>query len=48
MVIGSLAPLFILWAIRGAPRIPDYYWIAACVVLAVAPNLVLLLAMANR
>jgi hypothetical protein len=41
MVVGSLAPLFILWAIRGAPPIPDCYWIGACLGLVVAPNLVL-------
>jgi len=29
MVIGSLAPLFVLWAIRGAPEFPDCYWVAA-------------------
>lgn len=41
MVIGSLAPLFLLWAIRGAPPIPDCYWIGACLTLAIVPNLVL-------
>jgi hypothetical protein len=42
MVIGSLAPLFLLWAIRGAPPISDRYWVTVCVVLATAPNLGLL------
>ena len=41
MVIGSLAPLFFLWAIRGAPPIPDRYWIGTCLTLAIIPNLVL-------
>ena len=41
MVIGSLAPLFLLWAIRSAPPIRDRYWIAICIFLAVIPNLVL-------
>jgi len=41
MVIGSLAPLFLLWAIRGASPIPDRYWIGTCLTLAVVPNLVL-------
>jgi hypothetical protein len=41
MVISSLAPLFLLWAIRGAPPIPDRYWIAICIFLAIIPNLVL-------
>jgi hypothetical protein len=42
MVIGSLSPLFILWAIRGARVIPDKWWVLACISLAVIPNLVLL------
>src|ERR1700724_531124 len=41
MVIGSLAPLFFLWAIRGGPPISDWCWIGACLTLAVIPNLVL-------
>jgi hypothetical protein len=41
-VIGSLAPLFLLWAIRGAPPVPDCYWVAICLGLATIPNLVLL------
>jgi cytochrome b561 len=41
MVISSLGPLFLLWAIRGAPAVPDHYWIAICVFLAIVPNLVL-------
>jgi hypothetical protein len=41
MVIGSLAPLFVLWAIRGASPIPDRYWIGTCLALAIIPNLVL-------
>jgi hypothetical protein len=42
MVVSSLAPLFLLWAIRGAPPVPDSYWIALCLGLAVIPNLALL------
>jgi len=30
MVVSSLAPLFLLWAIRGAPPVPDCYWIGGC------------------
>jgi hypothetical protein len=41
-VVGSLAPLFILWAIRGAPPISDCTWISLCLALAIIPNLVLL------
>jgi hypothetical protein len=42
MVVSSFAPLFILWAIRGAPPFPDRFWIVTCLVLAIFPNLVLL------
>ena len=41
MVVSSLAPLFLLWAIRGAPSIPDCYWIVTCLGLAIVPNLAL-------
>jgi len=41
MVVSSLAPLFLLWALRGAPSIPDKYWIAICLGLAAFPNLAL-------
>ena len=43
MVVSSLAPLFLLWAIRGAPPISDCYWVTGCLALAVVPNLALLL-----
>ena len=43
MVVSSLAPLFLLWAIRGAPSVPDFYWVGGCLALAVIPNLALLL-----
>jgi uncharacterized membrane protein YozB (DUF420 family) len=42
MVVGSLAPLFILWAIRGGPPIPEWSWVAICLGLAIAPNLMLM------
>jgi hypothetical protein len=42
MVVSSLAPLFLLWAIRGAPPISDRYWVTGCLALAVVPNLALL------
>jgi hypothetical protein len=41
MVFGSLAPLFVLWAKRGVSPIPERYWIATCLLLAIVPNLVL-------
>jgi hypothetical protein len=43
MVIGSLAPLFILWAIRGARVVPDNWWIGLCLLCVIVPNLVLYL-----
>lgn len=41
MVVSSLAPLFLLWAIRGAPPVPDRYWIGGCVLMIVIPNAIL-------
>jgi hypothetical protein len=44
MVIGSLSPLFILWAIRGTAHVvPDEWWVSLCVACAIIPNLVLYL-----
>lgn len=41
MVIGSLSPLFVLWAIRGAHEIPDECWVSFCVACVIIPNLAL-------
>ena len=38
MVLSSLSPLFILWAIRGNRVIPDAYFIGACILLALLPS----------
>ncbi len=38
MVLSSLSPLFILWAVRGNDLIPDVYFIGACVLMALAPT----------
>lgn len=38
MVLSSLSPLFILWAIRGNPLISDYYLICGCLLMVVIPN----------
>lgn len=38
MVLSSISPLFILWAIRGNNLIPDRYLISCCAVMVVAPN----------
>ncbi|MCE9594797.1 MAG: hypothetical protein K8S98_11460 [Planctomycetes bacterium] len=38
MVLSSISPLFILWAIRGNSLICDGYFIAFCALMAVVPN----------
>jgi hypothetical protein len=38
MVLSSVSPLFILWAIRGTSLIPDQYFITGCVLMVVVPN----------
>ena len=42
MVLSSLAPLFLLMAIRGNGLIPETYFVTGCVAFAVLPTLVLL------
>ena len=43
MVLGSLAPLFVLWAARGSCVIPDGWLWLGCALLAAGPNLALYL-----
>lgn len=38
MVLSSISPLFILWAIRGSSLIPDCYFLTFCAVIVVVPN----------
>lgn len=38
MVLSSLSPLFVLWAIRGNPVIPDSWLAAACLLLVILPT----------
>lgn len=38
MVLSSLSPLFVLWAIRGNDLIRDRWFVSACVALAVLPT----------
>ncbi len=38
MVLSSMSPLFILWAIRGNSLIPDPYFISSCALMVVLPN----------
>ena len=42
MVLSSISPLFVLWAIRGSKLIPDSYLLTFCAVMIVLPNLFLL------
>lgn len=43
MVLSSISPLFVLWAIRGNTLIPNTYFLAFCGVMIVIPNCFLLL-----
>jgi len=38
MVLSSISPLFILWAIRGNSLIPDRWFVAFCALMVVLPN----------
>ncbi len=38
MVLSSISPLFILWAIRGIKLIPDVYFLPFCALMVVVPN----------
>jgi hypothetical protein len=38
MVMSSLAPLFVLWAIRGMQPVPDHYLLIICAALVVFPT----------
>ncbi len=38
MVLSSISPLFILWAIRGNSLIPEYWFIGVCVFMVVVPS----------
>lgn len=41
MVLSSISPLFILWAIRGNSLIPDRYFIVFCGLMVLVPNVFL-------
>lgn len=43
MVLSSLTPLFVMWAIQGIKCIDDKYFIPFCSLMVVIPNLVLVL-----
>src|SRR5258706_1793989 len=38
MVLSSISPLFILWAIRGSRLIPDTYLVGFCAFMVLMPN----------
>lgn len=38
MVLSSISPLFILWAIRGIELIPDTYFLSFCALMVIVPN----------
>lgn len=38
MVLSSVSPLFILWAIRGTSLIPNFYFLVFCGVMVLVPN----------
>ena len=41
MVLSSVSPLFILWALRGTALIPDAYFLTFCALMVVVPNVFL-------
>jgi len=41
MVLSSISPLFILWAIRGSKIVPDDYLLGFCALMVILPNLFL-------
>lgn len=43
MVLSSISPLFILWAIRGNVLVSDVYFLTFCAVMVIFPNAFLLL-----
>ena len=38
MVLSSISPLFILWAIRGNSLIPEYWFLGFCVFMVIVPS----------
>jgi hypothetical protein len=38
MVLSSVSPLFILWAIRGNSLVPDEWFAGSCLLMVIAPN----------
>ena len=42
LVLSSISPLFVLWAVKGVALIPDVYFVSVCLFLAIFPTIVLL------
>jgi hypothetical protein len=42
MVLSSVSPLFVIWAVRGEKLVRNGYFVAACCTLVILPNLFLL------
>lgn len=38
MVLSSISPLFVIWAIRGTSLVPDTYFISFCAAMVVVPG----------
>ena len=47
MVLSSVSPLFILWAIRGTTIVPDAYFMMFCALMVAVPNAFLWLRIAT-
>ena len=41
LVLSSISPLFVLWAVKGIALLPDVYFVPCCLILAIIPTLVL-------
>lgn len=41
MVLSSISPLFIFWAVRGNSLIPEYWFLGLCLFMVIAPSLYL-------
>ena len=42
LVLSSISPLFVLWAVKGVALLPDVYFVSVCLFLAIFPTIVLL------
>lgn len=42
LVLSSISPLFVLWAVKGVALLPDVYFVSVCLFLAIFPTIILL------